>query len=363
MDPLARYRNDIQQRQFTEDEDQLVLLQSCQQLFEQLQSRPWQRPTLMRKQVSPLKGLYFWGGVGRGKTYILDLLYESLPFSQKKRVHFGEFMRDLHDQMQILGKTTNPLSQIAKKLADRYRIIFIDEFHVDDIADAMILAEFLQALFAEGTTIVTSSNTAPQELYKNGLQRSRFLPAIELLQQYTEVLELLSQTDYRQRFLQAQGSYHIVASEADTLLMAKEFQQMTGVEPKPSTITLNHKPLQILGESIDTAWVDFKNLCASARSSSDFIELGCRYPTLFLNHVPRLHEGQNDQAQRFIQLVDALYDHSVKLILSAEVQPPELYKGQALAGVFQRTASRLLEMRSADYLTRPHKPCAVRYAA
>ncbi len=308
-------------------------------------------------QTRTIKGLYFWGGVGRGKTFLMDLFYEELETTQKKRLHFHRFMREVHRQLRDLQGEPNPLRKVAASFAAEAKVICFDEFFVSDITDAMLLAGLLDELFRLGVTLVATSNVAPDHLYENGLQRRKFLPAIELLNTYTRVHNLDGGVDYRLRALESAEIYHFPLDDTAESGLVSAFRSLSPDEGKPDII------LPIEGRNIATrrcgdgvAWFDFSALCDGPRSQNDYIELAKLFQTVLVGNVPRMDEKKEDQARRFISLVDEFYDRNVKLIISAETHILDLYHGNRLTFEFQRTESRLQEMQSKEYLAREHKP-------
>ncbi|MDH3747944.1 MAG: cell division protein ZapE [Gammaproteobacteria bacterium] len=307
------------------------------------------------KAQAPVPGLYIWGGVGRGKTFLMDLFFESLMINKKKRIHFHRMMHDVHARLAIYGDIEDPLDRVAADIASETRVLCFDEFFVSDIADAMILARLLKGLFERGVTLITTSNAKPENLYKDGLQRSRFLPAIELLRQYTQVINIDGGADYRLRLLEQAGTYL-----APDDLRAREKLERLFAE-SASTQIEEDRPLLVNGRKIDAfrcaksiAWFEFEAICDGPRSQSDYIELARWYPTVIVSGVPRFDTTRENQARRFIALVDEFYDRRVKLILSAASDANALYAGQRLHFEFKRTASRLTEMQSSKYLHEPH---------
>ncbi|MFC1749447.1 cell division protein ZapE [Pseudomonadota bacterium] len=359
MTPKEIYLQDIEQRRLQHDNAQAAAVDLLDALYQKLVSSKRKEPSfldrLLKKPPPPMKGLYLWGGVGRGKTYLMDHFYDTLPFPEKQRTHFHSFMQGIHKELKTLAKTPDPLALIAKHLATKIRVLCLDEFHVNDIGDAMLLAGFLEALFENGVTLVTTSNIPPDELYKNGLQRERFLPAIALINKQTETFHLDSPTDYRMELLERTGTYHIINDETQTLLE----QQLQSLAPEDISrnkkLRVNNRDIDMVAESDDVAWFEFKAICETPRSASDYIELGMLYHTIIVSNVPALCEAQDDVAQRFIHLIDALYDHNVKTVLSAAKAPAEIYSGQRHIFAFQRTASRLQEMASEEYLSKAHR--------
>jgi cell division protein ZapE len=303
-------------------------------------------------------GLYMWGGVGRGKTFLMDLFFDALPFPEKLRTHFHRFMQRVHRELTGLSGQSNPLETVADTLAGEARVLCFDEFFVSDIGDAMLLGELLRHLFDRGVALVATSNIPPRSLYENGLQRRRFLPAIEVLERHTELLNLEGGTDYRLRLLEQAEIYHAPLDHRAEELLAERFAALA---PDHSAIE-DDIELEIEGRSIhcrrsadDVAWFDFAALCDGPRSQNDYIELARIYHAVLVSDVPVFDGRHEDQARRFISLVDEFYDHNVKLIVSAAAPVEDLYQGERLGFEFERTRSRLLEMRSHDYLARTHR--------
>ncbi|GAB2878508.1 cell division protein ZapE [Microbulbifer echini] len=363
--PLERYESDLQRPDFIEDLSQRAAVQELQDLHLRLVARGERGfvanmlARLRRTDTGPERGIYFWGGVGRGKTYLMDAFYESLPFAQKQRTHFHRFMRQVHGDLKEYAGEKNPLEKVADKIAGRARVLCFDEFFVSDIADAMILAGLLEALFRRGVALVATSNIEPEGLYKDGLQRARFLPAIKLLQRHTKVVNVDGGTDYRLRTLELLELYHApLDREADENL-SRSFARLSvdGSEMRNNVeLQVEGRPIRALKVADDVAWFDFVDLCDGPRSQNDYIELAREFQTVLLAAVPRFDERMDAQARRFINLVDEFYDRCVKLVISAEAPAEELYAGQHLRFEFERTVSRLLEMQSREYLERAHRP-------
>ncbi len=297
----------------------------------------------------PIPGLYLWGGVGRGKTYLMDWFFESLPIPDKRRLHFHHFMLQVHDAMAGLPSQPDPLEAVGAQWREGVRVLCLDEFVVTDIADAMILHRLLAALLRRGMTLVTTSNTEPDQLYRNGLQRQRFLPAIELLKAHTQVFELDGGVDYRLRDLTEAGVYFVGAGGEAWL--AGHFEHLTGGHGALS------EPLEIHGRALpvrrlgpDVAWFDFQGLCATARSVADYIEIARLFHTVLLSGVPVFRPAEEAAARRFVHLVDEFYDRRVKLVIAAEAPIGGLYFGGFVDFPFERVQSRLLEMQSEVYL-------------
>ena len=308
-----------------------------------------------RKPAPGIKGIYVWGGVGRGKTFLMDLFFETLPLERKRRAHFHRIMQEVHQRLGALGEIEDPLATVARDMAAEARVLCFDEFFVSDIGDAMILGRLLQGLFEHGVTLVATSNTRPDDLYRDGLQRQRFLPAIDALNRHTRVVEIEGETDYRLKLLQQAGTYLTPDDERARARLREFFG-----ESASSRVEENHE-LEVNGRILKArrcakgiAWFDFPELCDGPRSQADYIEIARWYPTIVLSGVPELDEFKENQARRFIALVDEFYDRRVKLILSAERPPDRLYTGKRLRFEFERTVSRLIEMQSLEYLHLPH---------
>ena len=370
LTPIERYQRDLARPDFHPDPAQAEAVQHLQRLYERLllalereQSVSWWQRWRRKPSVTPVQGLYFWGGVGRGKTYLMDNFFESLPFEQKMRVHFHRFMRRIHSELKLLGGKKNPLTLVADTISREARVICFDEFFVSDITDAMILGTLMEELFRRGVTLVATSNIAPDGLYKDGLQRARFLPAIALLKQHTQVVNVDGGVDYRLRALEQVELYHSpLDAAADQSLMESfknlmpgsvgnsgEFQSNVAVDIEGRKIMARH-----LAE--DVIWFDFVELCDGPRSQNDYIELAREYHSVLISNVPGLGRNNDDQARRFVNLVDEFYDRHVKLVISAARPLANLYDEGRLNFEFQRTVSRLLEMQSREYLAKPHRP-------
>ncbi len=363
MTPLQRYQADLQRPDFFHDPAQEKAVRHLQRLYDDLvaadQSGPGLLGKLLRKKPEAVKGLYFWGGVGRGKTYLVDTFFESLPFERKMRTHFHRFMQRVHHELDGMKGEKNPLTLIARRFADEARVICFDEFFVSDITDAMILGTLMEEMFDHGVTLVATSNIVPDGLYKDGLQRARFLPAIALLNERTEVVNVDNGVDYRLRALEQAELYHWpLGPEADASLR-RSFESLVpdldgAIEAE--VLTIENRPIRSLRVCEDVAWFEFRELCDGPRSQNDYIELAKIFHAVLIANVEQLDVSKDDMARRFINLVDEFYDRNVKLILSAEVELKDLYTGGRLQFEFQRTLSRLLEMQSHEFLSRPHRP-------
>lgn len=360
--PLAHYEAAIAARDIVPDDSQSRAVAALQRLFDEMDPGVRAAPGLLTKWFRPrtppvIKGLYLWGGVGRGKTYLMDVFFDSLPFSEKKRLHFHRFMRLVHREMRGLQGEKDPLRRVAEKFAAESRIICFDEFFVSDITDAMILANLLETLFARGVVLVATSNAAPDDLYRDGLQRSKFLPAIALIKQHTQVMNVDGSNDYRLRALKQAEIYHAPLDQQAEANMERSFLAIAPDAGKQNVaLDIEDRPIAARRCADGVVWFRFEEICDGPRSQNDYIELAHQFQTVLISGVPRFDERRENLARRFISLVDEFYDRNVKLILSAEVPLRELYAGTLLGFEFQRTESRLLEMQSEEYLSREHKP-------
>jgi len=367
MTPLERYQADLARDGFEHDSRQAAVVRVLQQVYEELLSREegdrgglfkHLRFTGRSRTDLAVRGLYLWGGVGRGKTHLVNEFYKALPFPRKLRVHFHLFMQDLHGELKKLPATPDPVLLVAESLSMQFRVLCLDEFHVTDITDAMLLGRLLTALFERGVTLVTTSNIHPDDLYRGGLQRERFVPAIELIKEHTRVICLDGDEDYRLRYLEQAEIYHFpLDPEADSSLLTS----FHGLRPEG---VVDGGEIEIAGRLIPTVryadgivWFDFKALCDEAKGTIDYLDIARCFHTVFVSNIPRMGDEEKDQAARFIRLVDVLYDYHVNLVASAAAGPGELYVSTSpLAFDFTRTTSRLEEMRSHDYLARSHLP-------
>lgn len=300
-------------------------------------------------------GLYIWGGVGRGKTFLMDLFFETLVLESKRRMHFHRIMREVHERLRALGDIEDPLDAVARDMAAEARVLCFDEFFVSDIGDAMILGRLLHGLFERGVTLVATSNSRPDDLYRDGLQRQRFIPAIEALNRHTHVVELDGDTDYRLQLLQQAGTYLTPDDESARAKLREFFRESASSQVQEGReLEINGRMLKTRRCAPGIAWFDFGELCDGPRSQADYIEIARWYPTIIVSGIPALDELRENQARRFIALVDEFYDRHVKLIVSAERPAAELYSGKRLRFEFERTISRLMEMQSLEYLHLPH---------
>jgi cell division protein ZapE len=354
------YARELAARGFHADPAQLAVIGRLAGLRQRLSGT---RGTLLapwlgaRRRSAPARGLYLWGGVGRGKTWLTDLFFDSLPFAARRRQHFHRFMHHVHAQLAALRHERDPLEHVAATIAREARVLCLDELQVTDIADAMILGALCDALIRRAVTLVATSNTPPRELYRDGLQRQRFLPAIAMLERHLEVVRIGGVTDYRLRELTQAGVYLPAAAPATPARLELLFGRLAdhGVRAG-GTILIEGRPIAVVREGDGVVWFEFATLCAGPRSQDDYIEIAREYQSVIVSGVPVLDASADDQARRFIALIDEFYDRNVNLILSAAAAPAALYRGERLRAPFARTVSRLIEMQSAEYLARQHKP-------
>ncbi|PKM21643.1 MAG: cell division protein ZapE [Gammaproteobacteria bacterium HGW-Gammaproteobacteria-14] len=361
MTPFEQYQQDLQRPDFHPDVAQARAVDGLQDLYERLMADSRRRAGMLGRLRKPQcqTGLYMWGGVGRGKTYLMDVFFESLPFADKQRMHFHRFMQYIHREMRARQGEKNPLDGIARDLARKARVLCFDEFFVTDITDAMILASLMQTLFEQGVTLVATSNIVPDDLYRDGLQRARFLPAIALLKHHTRVLNVDGGTDYRLRLLEQAELYHCPLGDTADAFLNERFATLETEHSdhrEEVAVQIEGRPIFARKISDDVAWFEFRALCDGPRSQNDYIELAREFHTVLLANTERMGVATDDLARRFINLVDEFYDRGVKLIVTAEVPIEDLYAGGRLEFEFARTRSRLLEMQSREYLAKPHRP-------
>jgi cell division protein ZapE len=353
MSVTTAYQAEIKARGFISDPAQLRAVAALQRCATEWAGYRAKRSNPLKKLINRPdipRGVYLYGGVGRGKSFLMDCFYNAVPLKRKTRLHFHEFMREVHRELHQMQGTVNPLDELGKRIAKRYRLICFDEFHVADITDAMILHRLLDALFANGVGFVTTSNFQPDDLYPGGLHRGRILPAIELLKQGLEVVNVDNGTDYRRRTLEQLKLYHSPLGPAADLEMTQAFERLAECHDEPAVLQIEAREIVARRRAGGVAWFDFKTLCGGPRSQNDYLELASQFHTVLLSDVPIMPVRMASEARRFTLLVDVLYDRRVKLILSAQAAPEELYTEGPLAHEFPRTVSRLHEMQSAEFL-------------
>jgi cell division protein ZapE len=347
------YEQELTQRGYRSDPAQLRAidaLERCEREWAAYKSRRRNAVTKLLVRPPIPRGVYMWGGVGRGKSFLMDCFFQAVPLTRKTRLHFHEFMREVHRELQELKGTVNPLDELGRRIARRFRLICFDEFHVADVTDAMILHRLLESLFANRVSIVTTSNFHPDGLYPNGLHRDRILPAIELLKARLEIVNVDAGTDYRGRALEQVELYHTPLGDGAERALADAFGRLAEAHDEDPVLNIEHRELRALRRAGGVVWFDFKVLCGGPRSQNDYLELAARFHTVLLSNVPQMPPRLASEARRFTWLVDVLYDRRVKLILSTAVPPEALYTEGPLAHEFPRTVSRLAEMQSAEYL-------------
>jgi cell division protein ZapE len=328
----------------------IAALERCENEWVDYKARRSNAVTKLLVRPPIPRGVYMHGGVGRGKSFLMDCFFQSVPLTRKTRLHFHEFMREVHRELQDLKGTANPLDELGKRMARRFRLICFDEFHVADVTDAMILHRLLEALFANRVSIVTTSNFHPDNLYPNGLHRDRILPAIELLKNKLEVINVDAGTDYRRRTLHQLQTVHCPLGEAAEVAMQAAFEGLREARDESPLLHIEHREIRALRRAGGVVWFDFRTLCGGPRSQNDYLELAARFHTVLLSNVPQMPPRLASEARRFTWLVDVLYDRRVKLIMSVAVPVEQLYTEGPLAHEFPRTVSRLHEMQSAEFL-------------
>jgi cell division protein ZapE len=354
MTPTQRYVEYLASGRFQKDPDQALAIAQLDRIYHAIikkQTQGWRRFIGFNRKKVPVKGLYLWGGVGIGKTWLMDILCDSLPEQTKMRRHFHSFMQQIHQELKLWQGQKNPLRRVAKRLAQQTLVLLFDEFFVTDITDAMILSGLLQTLFEEGVTLVATSNIVPDDLYKDGLQRERFLPAIELIKQNTKVFYLPSERDYRLRPLEQAGIYYSSNDEQTRQQMRARFEELAGSHwQEAEVLMIAGRPIPTVRLGSGVVWLNFQDLCQIPRSQVDYLELARSFNTILLSDVPQIASKQDNLILYLMYLVDILYDNQTKLIISAAVPIEQLYQQGRYLRQFQRTKSRLLEMQSVEYL-------------
>jgi cell division protein ZapE len=358
LTPRQRYEADLEQHGFLRDPAQDRAVGVLDALYQRLVATPragWHR--YLGREASAVKGLYLWGGVGRGKTWLMDTFFGCLPFEDKLRLHFHRFMHEVHAELKALPEQTDPLKIVAQRFRTRARIICFDEFFVSDITDAMILGRLFEELFSLGVTLVATSNVPPDRLYQDGLQRERFLPAIRQIKSHTLVVEVGGHTDYRLLHMQDTQLFYVPAGPKADQHLDQVFTRLAGHHPpEAGDLSINDRVIPTRRHVDGVAWFDFAALCEGPRSQEDYIELARSFHTVLLSDIPQLGRDDEDAARRFVALVDEFYDRRVKLAASAAVALDELYAGKRLEFEFERARSRLTEMQTKEYLSEPHLP-------
>ncbi|EIJ48066.1 ATPase [Herbaspirillum sp. GW103] len=353
MDVRQFYEQSLSQRGYQSDEAQLRAIERLQRAYEEWVAYKAQRASAFKRLISrPAvpRGVYMWGGVGRGKSFLMDSFYSVVPVVRKTRLHFHEFMRDVHRQLDELKGISDPLDEVAKRIAKKYRLICFDEFHVSDIADAMILYNLLKGLFDHGVSFVMTSNYEPSTLYPDGLHRDRMLPTIALLKDKLDVMNIDAGIDYRKRVLEQVKVYHTPLNAKTDEELRSAFAAVAEAADEDPRVHIEAREIRALRRAGSAIWFDFATLCGGPRSQNDYLELASRFQTVILSGIPCMSAAMSSEARRFTWLIDVFYDHKVKLIMSAAVEPDELYTVGTLSNEFHRTVSRIIEMQSKEYL-------------
>ena len=353
MSVRENYQRELQARGFHSDPAQRRAIEALQRCADEWAQYKEQRSNRFKKLINrpPIpRGVYMYGGVGRGKSFLMDCFFEAVPITRKTRLHFHEFMREVHRELRELQGTVNPLDVLGQNIAKRYKLICFDEFHVADITDAMILHRLLVSLFDNGVGFVTTSNFKPDDLYPDGLHRDRILPAIELLNHELEVINVDNGTDYRRRTLEQVQLYHTPLGEVADAAMTETFERLAESPDEDPVLHIEARQIRARRRAGGVVWFDFRALCGGPRSMNDYLEIASQFHTVLLSDVPHMPVRMASEARRFTWLIDVLYDRRVKLVMSAEVEPEALYTEGPLSHEFPRTASRLNEMQSAEFL-------------
>ncbi len=357
---LHVYQTAIEKGEISKDPHQLPIINELQSIYDHLLvAEQSQKDTSLfdffkrtKSDHQIQKGLYLWGGVGRGKTYLVDLFYNQLPTKKKMRIHFHRFMQLVHEELSNLEGVTDPLKTIAKSFAKKAQLLCLDELHVIDITDAMLLAGLFKALFENGVIIVTTSNFHPDELYKNGLQRERFIPAIELLKKQTTVIEMGGEFDYRRRVLEEIGIYYHSSSINTEHLLEEHFHRLSGInlQKDRTDIIINSRKIPVKMWNTEVAWFSFDALCNTPRSTEDYTQIATYFNTIIISNIPIMDSSMDDAARRFINMIDSFYDMHINIVVSADAEPEGLYRATKLVFEFKRTVSRINEMQSKEYI-------------
>ena len=347
------YQLALAERGYAADPAQHLAVERLQQAYDEWVAYKAQRSSTLRRFINRPevpRGVYLWGGVGRGKSFLMDSFYSVVPLNRKTRVHFHEFMRSVHRQLDELKGVADPLDEVARQIAKKYRMICFDEFHVSDIADAMILYNLLRALFNNGVSFVMTSNYDPDLLYPDGLHRDRMLPAIALLKDKLDILNVDAGVDYRKRALEQVDAYHTPLGAAADQALRDAFARLAETADEDPRVNIEAREIRSLRRAGGVIWFDFATLCGGPRSQNDYLEIASRFQAVILSGIPQMSAGMSSEARRFTWLIDVFYDHKVKLLMSAQVSPEALYTEGMLANEFHRTVSRIIEMQSSEYM-------------
>ena len=366
---LDAYLKSIEKGELRLDPDQKQVMEELQIIYAKILQQKDEQPTpkksftsffssrSSKQKTKPITGLYLHGGVGRGKTHLVDFFFERLPIEKKMRLHFHRFMQIVHEELAKLDGVSDPLKVVAKIFTDKAQVLCFDEFHVIDITDAMLLGRLLEYLFADGLVLVTTSNFHPDELYKDGLQRDRFVPAIKLLKEHTKVVEMGGNYDYRSEAFKELGVYYFVNDDKADDRLDQHFKQLTGIDlyEGRKDIIINTRLIPVKKFSSDVVWFEFNDLCNTARSTKDFTQIALFFKTVLISNIPHMDSNLDDAARRFINMIDTFYDMHVNIVVSAAAEPLNLYSGKKLDFEFDRAISRINEMQTTRYIDSIHE--------
>ncbi|WP_344762314.1 cell division protein ZapE [Actimicrobium antarcticum] len=358
MNVMEFYEHALSQRGFNADPAQRIAVERLQRAYDEWVAFRAQRSSSFKRLINRPdvpRGVYMWGGVGRGKSFLMDSFYSVVPVVRKTRVHFHEFMRDVHRQLDALKSVADPLDVVARQIAKKYRLICFDEFHVSDIADAMILHNLFKALFANGVSFIITSNYAPDTLYPDGLHRDRMLPTIALLKLHLDVMNVDAGNDYRKRALEQVEAYHTPLNADADRALRHAYSGVADTADEDPRVRIEAREIRALRRAGGVIWFDFATLCGGPRSQNDYLEIASRFHTVVLSGIPEMSASMSSEARRFTWLIDVFYDHKVKLLMSAAVAPDVLYTQGTLANEFHRTVSRIIEMQSREYMEAPRR--------
>ncbi len=359
------YQQALEKRGYSADAAQLAAIARLQRAYDEWADYKHSRSSRIKRFINrPAvpRGVYMWGGVGRGKSFLMDSFYSVVPLIRKTRIHFHEFMRDVHRQLDELKHIADPLDEVARRVAKKYRLICFDEFHVSDIADAMILYNLLKPLFDHGVSFIMTSNYAPDTLYPDGLHRDRMLRTIELLKERMDVINVDAGYDYRQRALEQVESYLTPLNGDTDQALRDAFARVAETEDEDTRIDIEGREIRALRHAGGIVWFDFVTLCGGPRSQNDFLEIASRFHTVILSSIPAMSAAMSSEARRFTWLIDVFYDQRVKLLMSAAVVPEQLYTAGSLSNEFHRTVSRIVEMQSREYMDSSRRESVARIA-
>lgn len=353
MNVIQYYEKSLAGKGYSADSAQMAAITRLQRYYDDWMAFKDKRSNRLKKLLNRPevpRGVYMWGGVGRGKSFLMDSFYLTVPLERKTRIHFHEFMRSVHLQLQQISKEEDPLDIVATQISNKYRLICFDEFHVSDIADAMILYRLLQKLFDLGTSFVMTSNYEPVKLYPDGLHRDRILPAIKLIQERMDILNVDTGVDYRRRTLEQVCLYHTPLSADLPERLSCVFDDLAPNRFEDNNLHIENRTIPAIAVGSNVVWFDFDTLCGGPRSQNDYLEIANRFHTVILSDIPKMEPKHASEARRFTWLIDVFYDHKVKLIMSAATEPENLYLEGIQASEFHRTVSRIVEMQSKEYM-------------